>query len=204
MVRIPLLPLEEAPPDLSRLIGDAPPNNLHVFLHMPDVARAFAQFQGTLQRSGTLPRRLIELVRLRVAFHNQCRSCMAVRYEDGASDGVTEALVCQLEQPEQAADLSETERLALAFADKMATNHLSIDDELIDRLREHFSDVELVELGVNVAMFVGFGRLASAWSLIDQLPSTFRDATPDDVVTPWGSESVLVRRATTTPAPEGL
>ena len=40
---------------------------------------------------------------------------MAVRYEEGVDDGVTEALVCSLERPSEAPDLSEAERAAIAL-----------------------------------------------------------------------------------------
>ena len=71
---------------------------------------------------------------------------MAVRYEEGIEDGLTEGLVCSLERPEEAEDLTEAERAAIAYADLMATNHLAIDEAVFDRLREHFSEAEIVEL----------------------------------------------------------
>jgi AhpD family alkylhydroperoxidase len=64
------------------------------------------------QSTGTLSPRLLELVRLRIAFHNQCRSCMSVRYESAIDDGLTEDAVCSLERPADAPDLSDAERTA--------------------------------------------------------------------------------------------
>jgi hypothetical protein len=72
----------------------------------------------------------------------------------------------------------------------MATDHLAIGDETFDRLREHFSEPEIVELCMNVALFVGFGRLGSALHMVDDLPEHFRDE--DGRVTPWGSEEQVV------------
>ncbi|HEY6647804.1 MAG TPA: carboxymuconolactone decarboxylase family protein [Mycobacterium sp.] len=80
--------------------------------HRPDVAGALGALRVALQSSGTLAPRLVELVRLRIAFHNQCRSCMSVRYQSAIDDGLTEGLVCSLEQPADADDLSPTERSA--------------------------------------------------------------------------------------------
>src|SRR5690606_16744274 len=130
---------------------------------------------------------LIELVRLRVAFHNQCRSCMAVRYADGAADGVDEALVCQLADPGDAPDLTDADRAALRFADLMATDHLSIDDEVFAQLRLHFSEAEIVELGMNIAAFVGYGRLSMAMDMVDELPERYRTRS-GALVTPWNLE----------------
>jgi alkylhydroperoxidase family enzyme len=45
-----------------------------IYGHRPAVARALRDLATALRETGTLPPRLVELVRLRVAFHNQCRS----------------------------------------------------------------------------------------------------------------------------------
>lgn len=165
--------------------------NLRIYGHRPELARAYAAFMAALRAPGLLPRRLVELVRLRVAYHNQCRSCMAVRYPDGAAEGVDEGLVCQLAAPEEAPDLTEAERAALRFADLLASDHLAIDDSTIADLRAHFSEPEIVELGMNVAAFVGFGRLSMAWDMVDELPERFRDRSGAKV-TPWGGDEILL------------
>jgi alkylhydroperoxidase family enzyme len=40
----------------------------------------------------------------------------------------------------------------------MAVDHLRIDDTLFAELRTHFTEAEIVELGVSVALFLGLGR----------------------------------------------
>jgi alkylhydroperoxidase family enzyme len=115
---------------------------------------------------------------------------MATRYAEAIDDGVTEALVCSLERPEEAPDLSDAERAAIAFADLMATDHYSIGDETFVALREHFSEPEIVELCMNVAWFVGFGRMAAVLNVVDDLPERFRDS--KGRVTPWGAGDVVV------------
>ena len=40
----------------------------------------------------------------------------------------------------------------------MATDHHKVDDGVFTELRRHFSEAEIVELGVCTALFVGFGR----------------------------------------------
>jgi AhpD family alkylhydroperoxidase len=138
-----------------------------------------------------LPRRLQELIRLRIAFHNQCRNCMAMRYEDAIKDGVTEDLVCSLERPEKAQDLTDADRAALRFADLFATNHLAIDDSLIEELHQYFSDRQIYEISVSCASFVGFGRLAAISMETDSLPEEFRRES-DKPLTPWGARETLV------------
>jgi AhpD family alkylhydroperoxidase len=180
-----------APYDNYSQFGDDPPLRVQIYAQRPEIAKAFFEYGKALREHRLLSDRLIELVRLRVAFHNQCRSCMAVRYEEGINDGLTEALVCELEKPEEAPDLSEGERAAIGYADLAATNHHRITDETFDRLREHFSEPEIVELCFNVALFVGYGRMGAALHMVDDLPERFQ-AAEDETVTPWGEGETVV------------
>jgi alkylhydroperoxidase family enzyme len=83
---------------------------------------------------------------------------MTVRYAGARQAGLTEVKIAALD--DLASDLfSPRERAALTFADLMATDHHTIDDAVFAELRRHFSEAEIVELGVSTALFVGFGRL---------------------------------------------
>jgi AhpD family alkylhydroperoxidase len=155
---------------------------------LPKVAEALGALTAAL-KSGTLPPRLLELVRLRIAFHNQCRSCMSVRYQTAVDDGLTEDAVCSLERPAEAPDLSDAERAALKFADLFATNHLAIDESVYDELRRYLTEDELVELGMHCAVSLGVGRLTATWDVTDDVPEAFRSG--DDRVTPWASTGVI-------------
>jgi alkylhydroperoxidase family enzyme len=111
---------------------------------------------------------------------------MSVRYDP---DAVSEQLVCSLERPEEAEDLSGAEKAALRFADLMATDHLAIDEETFDDLRRYFSEGEIVELGIHCAQYVGFGRMAATWALHDHLHERYRTEQMQ-AHTPW-SEGAL-------------
>jgi alkylhydroperoxidase family enzyme len=153
-----------------------------IFAHRPSHAQAvFGLMKACEHGDGTLDDRLVELVRLRIAFWNQCRSCMSLRYKP---DAVTEELVCSLEKPEEAEDLTPREKAAISFADLMATDHLAIDDSVYDDLREYFDEAELVELGIVCAAYVGFGRLAATWAMHEHLHERFR--TEAEEFAPWG------------------
>jgi AhpD family alkylhydroperoxidase len=195
MARISFVPVEQWDPALRDLIRPDQRTPLEqglyrIFAHRPDLAMAVADYGRALRQNRTLPDRLVELVRLRIAFHNQCRSCMAIRYGDAVADGLTEDLVCSLEQPMEASDLTEAERAAIRYGELFATNHLAIDDGVYDELRRHFTEGEIVELGLHVALCVGIGRLAATWSMVEELPDRFR---ADGEITPWGGDAVTVR-----------
>ena len=161
-----------------------------IMARLPDVAAAVGGLTAAVHDSGALSPRLMELVRLRIAFHNQCRSCMSIRYQSAIDDGLTEDTVCSLERPSEAPDLTESERSALRFADLFATNHLAIDDAVYDDLRKHFSEDQLVALGLHCALCVGLGRLAASWHVVENLPEEFR-ADSDTPLAPWSANSVV-------------
>ncbi len=50
------------------------------------------------------------------------------------------------------------EQLAAEFAEQFAIDHRGISDELWSRLREEFSDPELLELTITCGFCVGMGR----------------------------------------------
>jgi AhpD family alkylhydroperoxidase len=167
---------------------------MRYFAHRPELATGLMAFTGSLKRHRRLDPRLVELVRLRVAFHNQCRSCMAIRYTDAVDAGLTEDLVCSLERPAEAADLTDAERAAIRFGELFATNHLAIDDEVFAALHEHFDDGEIVELALDVALFVGVGRLGAILHMVDELPTAFRESpVAPAALTPWGNDAIVVR-----------
>ena len=200
MTRIASLPVEKWDKELRELAqGDTLPTvqqkMLGVYANAPELAKPFIIFTGAMSQALTLRRRLLELVRLRIAFHNQCRSCMAVRYESALADGLTEDMVCSLEKPMEAPDLTDAEKAAIHYADLAASNHLAITDETIANLRKYYTEKEIVELCIYVAYCVGFGRMAATYRIIEELPESFQDTTTK--ITPWAAEHAerLVIRA---------
>jgi alkylhydroperoxidase family enzyme len=175
----------------DQLPSDRPPSPVEVIRairgHLPQVRDALSAVSAALNRTGTLSPRLVELVRLRIAFHNQCRTCMAVRH---APEDLDEGLVCSLERPAEAADLTDAERAALHYADLFTNDHLAIDAAVYDGLRAHFDEAQIVELGIRCAQFLGQGRLAATWNVLDELPESFQTV-GDAPITPWGHERVL-------------
>jgi alkylhydroperoxidase family enzyme len=79
--------------------------------------------------------------------------------------GVTEDLYAHVAQHREHPEYSEAERLAIEYAERFALDHLAIDDEFFVRLREHFSDADVLDLTICIADFLGFGRLTQVLKL---------------------------------------
>ena len=146
-------------PNVKPLPVDTPPDRHPAMVaadgikaHVPGVSAAITAVLQALQTSGSLPPRLIELLRIRIAFHNQCRLCMSGRYRP---DLVSEDLVCSLERPADGPGLTDAERAALKFGDLFATDHLAIgtaqSDNHLALYCRAYADRELKDHGMGIA-----------------------------------------------------
>ena len=48
--------------------------------------------------------------------------------------------------------------MAIEYAERFATDHRAIDDDLFARLRAAFSDAEVLDLTMCVSVYLGLGR----------------------------------------------
>lgn len=196
MTRLTKIPVEKWEPELIALTGadgatQLEQGLLRIMAHAPPLAKALATFGTSMWQNHTLPRRLLELIRLRIAFHNQCRSCMAIRYQSAVDDGLTEGMVCSLEKPQDAPDLTDAEKSAIKYADLSANDHFSIGDATFAELRRFYTEAEVVELGMFIAFFIGYGRLGATWDMVEELPKSFQDKST--IMTPWAQPSITVQ-----------
>ena len=78
--------------------------------------------------------------------------------------GMTEEMVASLAHFEDT-DLPYREKLAVRFAERMATDHQNVDDAFFTELRREFTDAEIFELGMITGQFIGYGRLLAMLDL---------------------------------------
>ena len=78
--------------------------------------------------------------------------------------GMTEEMIDSLVDVERA-NITERERIAVRFAELMATDHNNIGDDFFEKLRYEFTDPEIFELGMITGQFIGYGRLLSILDL---------------------------------------
>ena len=78
--------------------------------------------------------------------------------------GMTEEMVASLADFKNA-NITDREKLAVEFAQRMATDHHSMGDEFFELLRDEFTDPEIFELGMITGQFIGYGRLISILDL---------------------------------------
>ena len=79
--------------------------------------------------------------------------------------GLTEEKIAALETSRESDAFTPQEQIALRFAERMALSHHEIDDDFFRALRAQFTDAQIIELGMMIGQYIGFGRLVSVLDL---------------------------------------
>lgn len=149
----------EIPPGAG---GDA----VQIWSLQPELGAAATRLVDAAYNKSILPVRVREAARMRIAQLNDCTVCLAFRADKVKAQGVGEDLYCTIGTPAGSA-LSDQERLAVEYAERFATDHTSIDDAFIERLRAFFTDAEIFDLTVCLSAFLGLGRTLRALGITE-------------------------------------
>ena len=134
------------------------------------VINAAARFSSAAYSSTVFTLREFEAARARIAQINDCAVCLAWRTAPGQRgddevERVPEEFYAHVGVDPEWEGFSERERMAAAYAERFATDHLSLDDAFWSRMHAAFTDDEIVELTLCIGAWMSFGRLARVLDL---------------------------------------
>ena len=130
---------------------------------VPKIGPAAANYSAAVYSASTLSLREFESARARIAQVNHCLFCLDWRTErDGET--VEESLYGEVENWRDLAasgSLSDRERLAAEYAERFASDHLSLDadEDFWARFHAAYTDAEIIELSMCIGSWIAFGRL---------------------------------------------
>jgi alkylhydroperoxidase family enzyme len=123
---------------------------------------AWVKCWNSVLYEGRLPHRLKEMCRIRISVAHRCGYCSTVRSKVA---GLDEETVRDLLG--ERTRLSPREKAALEYADLFKAGDDPIDsDAVYDALRQHFTEEEIIELGMLCAQTVGVGRLVRSLNIL--------------------------------------
>ncbi len=158
--RISYIPLEQmdaamrAEMERCAREGTPRPESTAVRAHVPACFWFFANSWNDIFRNGILDHALKELCRVYVSRTVKCEYCGNQRSIKGANEGLQEAHYDDLVNFEKSVQYDERQKAALAYAEAI-TWRLDTDDAFWERMRRHFSEPELVELGCAIGLTLG-------------------------------------------------
>jgi alkylhydroperoxidase family enzyme len=92
-------------------------------------------------------------MRIKTGQVNDCQYCMEVRTTAVRGAVTPKEAALRKSQPEPGAELNEREALAVQFAERIAFDPHTVDDEFFARLRKVFSEEEIIELTFACGIF---------------------------------------------------
>ena len=126
----------------------------------PDGYKALVAVERYLG-SSSIDHKLLHMIKLRASQINGCAYCIDMHWKDAIAVGETEQRLYMLDAWEESPFYSEKERAALRWTEaltKITDGHAG--DEVWESVRPHFSEKELADLTLAVAMINAWNWLA--------------------------------------------
>ena len=129
------------------------------------LAQAMLGLEKQVEASGLEPG-LMELVKVRVSQMNGCAYCIDMHTKDARALGETEQRIYALSAWHETPFFSDRERAALEYAEAVTrVGETHVPDEVWARVRQQFSEDELVSLTFALVTINGWNRLAVAFRI---------------------------------------
>lgn len=136
---------------------------LNFFLANPEAMKPMSATEQYLAQAN-LDEPLAELVRLRTSLINGCAFCIDKHTQLARKHGVDDRKLATLTAWRETPFFSEKERAALEWTEAVtlvASHH--VPDEIWDRVKDHFSEREIVDLTLLITMTNTWNRFAIAF-----------------------------------------
>ena len=124
----------------------------------PEMGALVERMVGTVYGKSILPAAEREVARMRIAQLNACDACATFRAPSVLEAGAFEELYEHVADAANYPGYTTRQQLAIEYAERFATDHAGIDDDLFARLRAEFTDAEVLDLTMCVAVYLGLGR----------------------------------------------
>lgn len=92
--------------------------------------------------------------------------------------GLTEDLYLHVDSYRDSDEFSPAEKLTIEYAERFALEHRDIDQAFFDRLAEHFSPTEIVELTVTIGYCMGIGRVLAVLDIANECEVSYTREPP--------------------------
>ena len=147
--------------------GAPDPRVVSIMVRNSKVGVAWVKYWNSLLYDGLLPHTLKELCRIKISVAHRCGYCSTVRSKVAQSEGLDEDKVAELHNFETSENFTDREKAAIRYATLFKTGDDGVDsDQVYDDLRVHFSEEEIIELGLFCAETDGAGKFVRSLQVL--------------------------------------
>jgi AhpD family alkylhydroperoxidase len=137
---------------------------IEVWAHQPKMMSGMGRFQGAVRKGKAVDERLKYLIELKGAQMIGCEFCVDLGSQICRNSGFSDEELLALPRYAASNLFTEREKLALDYTVAVMRTPVEVTDELFARMKEHFSDAQLVEITA-LLMVVNLDRFNAAFGI---------------------------------------
>jgi AhpD family alkylhydroperoxidase len=150
---------------LAKLAGRAPAETvtaLGMYAYLPGVLTAYGRLEQATNNLGLVDNRVRYLAELKAATMTGCEYCMDLGSQIARRAGLSDEKLLAMPNYRTSDLFTEQEKLVMDYAVGMCRTPAEVPDDLFARMREQFSDAQIVELTHVIALENMRGRFNRA------------------------------------------
>jgi len=167
MPRVSEIDLETLPEAARNALGARRQSDLggatweRVAGHCPEALGNIVRLMRSFREHGTLSTRHTHIAVVTVSRLNACRHCVGRHSVRLADQGLSHDTIAAILEPD-CPGLDEAERLVRDYAKAVSENSAMVPEAFFTQLKEHFSEAQIVELTMRIALAGFFNRFNNA------------------------------------------
>ncbi len=175
MSRVRPVPSSELPPQAAAVYEKFAQSygpfrsQVAVLAHVPSAMTHLMGMLMELKAQKNINWRYIELAIVTVSKLNECEYCVAHHTKPLMVEGITGDTIDRLPEYKDNPGLDETDRLVVEHTIAVTNGARRVSDNLFARLRDHFTEAQIVELTLRIALAGFFNRFNEALRIEDEL-----------------------------------
>lgn len=174
MARVRDIPASELAPDLAEIYDEFASlygpfrNQVAVFAHVPAALRHLMGMLLELRAAKTLPKRYLELAIVTVSRLNACHYCVAHHEPFLVVEGISPEGAARILDWRDHPELDEIDKLVVEYAIAAWERPNRIGEDQFVRLRQHFSEAQIVELTLRITLCGFFNKFNDALQIEEE------------------------------------
>jgi uncharacterized peroxidase-related enzyme len=133
-------------------------NQAGVMAHRAPIFKNTWAMLTELAEEGVLPKRYLELCLVTASLLNKCTYCVSHHAPKLAVQGISEAGAGRLLDYQTHPELDEVDKLVVEYAIAVTNSWNRTRDEIFARLKQHFTEAQIVEITWRTALCGAFNR----------------------------------------------
>ncbi len=148
------------------------PNSVKTMARRPNISKTFGKLNQVILYEGTVPEELKMLVALASSLASGCRYCQSHMSNLSSIYNAPDEKIAAIWEFATSDLFTEAERAAITIGIKGGTLPNDVSAEDFDKLKQHFSESEIVEIVATVALFGYLNRWNDTMATeLEELPA---------------------------------